>query len=394
MRINIGLLAACQALMFTANSVLIATAALVGIMLLDDPTYATVPVAIVFVFGMGCAMPASLLMKKIGRRAGFQIGSIFGIAGSILCGMAIIQHNIYIFCVGIGCLGIHNAFGNFYRFAAVDVATDDYKSRAISFVLAGSVISAFAGPNLANLTREVVGTAIFAGSYFALAVCYLVALCIISFLQVPDARESQTHEVGRRLFTIAKQPTFIISVFSATVGYGVMNLLMTSTPLAMDKNGLSFGHTAQVIQWHIAAMFAPSFVTGHLLKKFGDVAIMLTGVIAFIVSIVVATTLESTFITFCMSLIFLGIGWNFTFLGGTTLLTTSYRQSEKAKAQGFNDLCVFSVVSITALSSGILHHTLGWQVLCIGALIPVIVLGVAIIWYRIRSIPKIRGVTQ
>ena len=394
MRLNIGLLAACQALMYTANSVLIATAALVGVMLLDDATFATVPVAIVFVFGMGCAMPASLLMKKIGRRAGFQIGSALGIVGSILCGVAIIQSNIYVFCAGIACLGIHNAFGGFYRFAAVDVAADDYKSRAISFVLAGSVISAFAGPNLANLTREVVGTALFAGSYFALAVCYLIALCIISFLQVPNEWQSQTDEVGRRLYTIAKQPAFIISVLSATIGYGVMNLLMTSTPLAMDKNGLGFGATAQVIQWHIAAMFAPSFVTGHLLRKFGDVTIMLTGVMAFIASIVVATVLESTFITFCTSLILLGIGWNFTFLGGTNMLTTSYRQSEKAKAQGLNDLCVFSVVSITALSSGILHHTLGWQVLCMVTLVPVIVLGVAVIWYRIRSVSKISGVTQ
>ena len=319
MRVNVALLSVCQAFMYTANSVLIASAALIGVALAEDIMFATVPVSLVFIFGMGFSMPASILMKYIGRRTGFQIGSAFGCAGSLLCGYAVISSSFVLFCVGIALIGIHNSFGSYYRFAAADVASKSYRSRAVSYVLAGSVVAAFIGPNMANLSKDLVGNAMFAGSYVGLAGFYLMGLCLISFLKVPNEKSPQNFEPGRPLRQIASQPVFLIAVVSATVGYGVMNLLMTSTPLAMHERHMEFGATAQVIQWHIVAMFAPSFFTGHLIRRFGDLNIIISGIAALLGSIIVALTLGDTFLMFVTTLVLLGIGWNFTYLGGTTL---------------------------------------------------------------------------
>ena len=382
MRLNVTILSICQACMFTANSTLIASAALVGVALAPQPLYGTVPIAMLFLFGMGFAMPASLLMKRIGRRSGFIIGLLFGIAGAFVSGYAIISESFYIFCVGVGLIGIGNAFGAFYRFAAADVSTESYRSRAISYVLAGSVVAAFIGPNMTNLTKDMFTGALFAGSYMALSIIYVLSLILVSFLKVPADDTESKKSKGRPLREIAKQPVFLLAVLSATVGYGVMNLLMTSTPLAMEVRGISFGHTAQVIQWHIFAMFAPSFFTGHLVKKFGDLNIIFAGLIALAASVGVVYVFGDTFLVFCASLMLLGVGWNFTFLGGTTLLTTTYEPSEKAIVQGFNDFFVFSTVTLTALLSGVLHHLWGWLTLSSGALVPIALVAMFVIWVQ------------
>lgn len=385
MRVNVGILSCCQATLFVANSILIATAALIGVVLAPDPLYATVPVAMLFLFGMGGAMPASLLMKKVGRRAGFQIGSIFHIFGALLSGFAITEQSFLLFGFGIAMIGVGNAFGAFYRFAAADVADVSYRSRAISYVLAGSVVAAFIGPNLANLTKNAVPDALFAGSYWALAIVYSIALILITFLKVPEVDKQAEKKKGRPLREIAKQPRFLLAVIAATVGYGVMNLLMTSTPLAMEANGMSFMHTSQVIQWHIFAMFAPSFFTGHLVNKFGELNIILAGLLALLASVFFTFLFGLSFFSFIAALVLLGIGWNFTFLGGTTLLTTTYKPSEKAFVQGFNDLFVFSIVTLTALMSGILHHLWGWFVVAAGASIPIFVVAVFALWTQRRQ---------
>ncbi len=385
MRLNVALLSTCQAFMFIANSVFIASAALIGAALVDNLAYATVPVSLVFIFGMGFAMPASMLMKYIGRRAGFQIGCATGCSGALVCGYAAIEHSFVFFCIGIALIGIHNAFAAFYRFAAVDVSTESYRSRAVSYVLAGSVVAAFIGPNMANLTRNMIDNAMFAGSYFSLAVCYALAFVVISFLQVPNESKSENLGPSRPLGVIVRQPVFVISVISATVGYGVMNLLMTSTPLAMQAREFGFMYTAQVIQWHIVAMFAPSFFTGHLIRKFGDLNIILAGLAALLCGIAAGLLLADTVMMFAVALMLIGIGWNFTYLGGTTLLTMAYDPAEKAKSQGFNDLCVFSVVSITAVLSGVLHHVWGWYVLCAVTAVPVLSVLALAGWMRFRS---------
>ena len=199
---------------------------------------------------------------------------------ALLSGYAIVLQSFLFFCMGIALIGIGNAFGGFYRFAAADVAEESYRSRAISYVLAGSVVAAFIGPNMAIFTKETISGALFAGSYVSLAVIYFGALILISFLKVPPGNVEAEKKKGRPLRVIAAQPLFILALCSATVAYGVMNLLMTSTPLAMEARGMGFGQTAQVIQWHIFAMFAPSFFTGHLVRKFGDVNIIFTGLMA------------------------------------------------------------------------------------------------------------------
>ncbi len=387
MRLNVLILSLCQACLYTANAVLIASAALIGMSMASDPIYATVPVAMVFLFGMGFALPASILMKHIGRRLGFQVGLLFSISGACLSGYAVTAQSFLLFCFGIALIGIGNAFGGFYRFAAADVSTENYRSRAISYVLAGSVAAAFIGPNLVNLTKNSLINSVFAGSYFTLAGVYLLSLVLVSFLRVPQIQNEQVQLERRHLGEIMKQPEFILAVVSATVGYGVMNLLMTSTPLAMDSRGMSFGQTALVIQWHIFAMFAPSFFTGHLVRKIGDLNVIGAGLVALFLSVLVPYVMGDTFAAFCFALMLLGVGWNFTFLGGTTLLTKVYRPSEKALVQGVNDLCVFSVVTFTAIMSGVLHYVWGWYVLNAGASIPIFVVVLLVLWVkRLRAL--------
>lgn len=387
MRLNVLILSLCQACMYTSNAVLIASAALVGMTMAHDPMYATVPIAMMFLFGMGCALPASMLMKYIGRRGGFQVGLGFSMSGACLSGYAIFVQSFVLFCVGIAFIGIGNAFGGFYRFAAADVSTESYRSRAISYVLAGSVVAAFIGPNLVAFTKNSVINAAFAGSYFALAGVYALSFVLVSFLKVPQVSDHAIQLERRPIGEIMKQPEFMLAVVSATVGYGVMNLLMTSTPLAMDLRGMSFGQTAIVIQWHIFAMFAPSFFTGHLVRRFGDLNIIGAGLVALFASVLVPYVMGDHFAAFCLALILLGVGWNFTFLGGTTLLTKVYRPSEKAVVQGVNDLCVFSVVTVTAIMSGVLHHLWGWYVLNAGAAIPLVVVVLLVMWVkRTRSV--------
>ena len=382
MRLNVLILSLCQACLFTANAVLIASAALVGFALAPDPMYATVPVGAVFLFGMGFALPASILMKYIGRRKGFQLGLVFSISGACLSGFAVTQQSFVLFCFGIALIGVGNAFGGFYRFAAADVSTESYRSRAISYVLAGSVVAAFIGPNLVAFTKNSIIEATFAGSYYTLSVVYSISLILVSFLKVPEVKKSNVIEEKRPLREVAKQPEFLLAVVSATVGYGVMNLLMTSTPLAMNVREMSFGLTALVIQWHIFSMFAPSFFTGHLVRIFGDLSVIGAGVVLLFLSILVSFVLGDSFLAFCLALVLLGLGWNFTFLGGTTLLTKTYRDSEKAVVQGVNDLCVFSIVTCTAILSGVLHHIWGWYILNAGATVPLILVAMMVIWVK------------
>lgn len=390
MTANVCLLSTCGAVMFTVNAILIASAALVGASLAPQPVYATVPVFLLFVLNMGFAMPASLLMKWIGRRAGFQIGAAIGCLGGVISAYAISMQSFALFCLGVAMIGVHNSFGTFYRFAAADVSSEEFRSRAISYVLAGSVLAAFLGPNIANFTKSMVAGELFAGSYWAVSFLFFLEFLLVSFLKVPDLNREEEKKAGRPLREIVLRPLFLVALGSATVGYGVMNLLMTSTPLAMHELGLGFGKTAQVIQWHIVAMFAPSFFTGHLIKRFGEMNIITWGLVALVASIVASFILGGTFISFVASLVLLGLGWNFTFIGGTTLVTSTYKPSEKAKVQGFNDTFMFSIVSFTALMSGVLHHLWGWYVLCAGTLVPIFIISGFILWFRTqnKSIPS------
>jgi MFS family permease len=390
MRKNIALLAICQALMMTCNSLVIATSALVGLALASDKWLATLPLGLQFLATMSLTLPASLLMKRVGRRAGFQLGAVLGLGGALLCTYGIFAHSFATFCGGAFLLGAFNAFGQYYRFAAADTATLQFRSQAISLVLAGGVVAAFAGPNLAIWTRAMFDTALFAGSYASLIALYATSVLVSSFIAIPLPAEAERGHSGRSLADIMWRPDSIVAVLSAMIAYGVMNLLMTSTPLAMQHNGHSFGATAFVIQWHVLGMFAPGFVTGRLIERLGLLNVMLAG--SMLLGVCAGVNLLGTSVVhFWLGLLLLGVGWNFLFTGATTLLTQVYSAAEKAKVQGINDLLVFATVTLSAMSSGALHHSIGWAAVNL-AVAPLIILSLlAIIWLRWR---RLQGATS
>ncbi len=379
MRRNVGILALCQALMMSAMTLIMPTSVLIGATLADERHWATVPLAFMFLGMLIATFPASMLMQRIGRRAGFLIGLMFATVGAGLAAYAIVNREFELFCFSFWLIGTFNGFGHYYRFAAADVASEGYRSRAIAWVMAGGVVAAIVGPNLAKFTREIVPTAPFAASYASLLFFYLVSMVLLRFASIPQPTLEEQRGVPRPLMRIVTQPSFFVAVFSAVVAYGSMNFLMTATPLAMADCGFGFDDTVLVIQWHVLGMFAPAFVTGHLIKRFGVTIIMAIGGLILLACGVINLS-GVTLSHFLTGLFLLGVGWNFLFIGATTLVTEAYRPPEKAKTQGFNDVLVFGTVTITALSSGYLHEYYGWQLLNI-ALLPFVVLAIiAIVW--------------
>jgi hypothetical protein len=268
----------------------------------------------------------------------------------------------------------------------VDAAPTHFKEKAISYVMAGGVVAAFAGPNLANLAREAIPVATFAGSYAALIVLYGVALLALLFIRIPRAQAVVEGRTGRPLWQLARQPVFVVAMLGAMLGYGIMSLVMTATPLAMEVCGQPFSNSAFVIQWHVFAMFAPSFFTGALIRRFGVLSVMMTGVLCYIGTVVI--NLNGVSVThFWLALFLLGIGWNFLFVGGTDLLTEAYREEEKAKAQALNDFMVFTTVSIASLSAGALQYHYGWEAVNWGVtpLIAIILVAVTGLMWRRHS---------
>ena len=388
MKLNVGLLAACQALMMSANVLLITTSALVGQRLAAQqalPEYlATLPLALQFLATMFTTIPASLLMKQIGRRAGFLIGSALGLAGAALACYAIVYNSFHLFALSMLLFGAHNGFGTYYRFAAADVATPDYRSTAISYVMAGGVVAALLGPNLASWTHSWLASAPFAGSYLAVVGLYCVSLVTLMFISIPRQDDWTRHHSGRPLREIATQKTFVVAVLAAMLGYGVMSLVMTATPLAMHAHAHNFSTTAFVIEWHVLGMFAPSFITGHLIRRFGVANVMLAG--ALLYTVTVAVNLAGTSQThFWTALFFLGVGWNFLFVGGTTLLTETYNEQEKAKVQALNDFLIFTMVAIASLFAGVLQHQFGWRMVNLGVVPFIVTILAAVIWLKLSQ---------
>lgn len=366
-RRNVALLSVCQALFVTSTGLMVSVSALVGYALAARPSLATLPLGLQFLATMVFTVPASLLMKRAGRRFGFAVGALVGAAGAACSALAIVAASFPLFCAGAFLLGIFVAFAHYYRFAAADAAPDGFRARAISLVLAGGVVAAFIGPNLANWTRDLVPTSPFAGSYASLVAVFAGTLALLSFIDMPAPAAHERLEGGRPLARIAREPVFAVAVVGAVVGYGVMNLLMTATPLAMLGCGHGFADTAFVIQWHIVAMFAPSFVTGHLIHRFGELRIMLWG--SALLGACVAVNLSGVEVAnFGVALALLGLGWNFLFIGATSLLTELHSPAEKAKVQGLNEFLVFGTVTLTATSSGMLHDAFGWSALNVGTL--------------------------
>jgi MFS family permease len=381
-RRNVALLSSCQALLFTNNVTLIAINGLAGYVLAPDKGLATLPVTAQVIGSALSTIPASLLMQRIGRRAGFQIGSAIGIAGGALATLAIYMANFWLLCLGTMILGIYGAFGLYYRFAAADSAEPEFKAKAISLVLAGGLVGGIIGPELSKWTRNLAQPE-FLASYASLMVFCLLSMTILSRLRIPNAAATGKTVAPRPLAAIAAQPGFIVAVTLSAIGYGVMNLLMTATPLAMGMCGHPYSAAATVISSHVIAMFAPSFITGFLIQRFGVLTIMLTGVASMFACVAIALS-GIDVAHFWLSLVLLGLGWNFMYVGGTTLLTGIHRPNEKAKTQGMHDFLVFGITAVSSFSSGMLLKANGWQMLNYVALPFLMLAGAACLWLMLR----------
>lgn len=384
---NVGVLAFAQALFFMANTIVISTAPFVGLQYAPAPWLATVPLGLQFLGTMSATMPASLLMQRVGRRPGLMLGMALGVLAGLLGTLAIARASFLLFCAAGVLYGAFSAFAQYLRFAAADAADragaadpTAARGRAISWVMTGGVVAALLGPELADRTREALPPLLFAGSYLAIAGLALTGLLALAALDLPRAAPAAAGEgqAGRPLGVIARQPAAVTAFLAALVGYVTMNLLMTATPLAMLACGHGFGDSKHVIQWHVLGMFAPSFVTGRLIGRFGVERVILAGVALNLLCVGVALSGVEVE-RFAIALFLLGVGWNFLFVGGTTLLTTCHAAAEKAKVQGLNDLLVFSSVAASASLAGLAHSTIGWQAMNLMAIPPLLLVAVLVL---------------
>jgi MFS family permease len=383
---TLALLAACQGLLLINGAGLISMQGLVGYMLTDTKSLATLG-ATTYVIGSAlAAMPAALWMARVGRRAGFMTGAFINIVGCGLAALALHLRSFPLFCAATAVIGIYQAIGLQYRFAAAEVAAPADRAKAISWVLAGGIAGGILGPESMRLARDWFATP-FAGSFIVLAAYALLAMAVQSRVHVPKPAREERSGGGRPLGEIVRQPVFVVAVISAAFGYGIMNLLMVATPLAMDFCSHPFAQAAMVIQWHVVGMYAPGLFTGSLIRRYGTLKVILAGVA--LVGGCVAVALSGTTVThFLVALALLGVGWNFMYTGGTTLLTESYAPVEKARAQGANDFAVFATMGVSSFSSGALVSVAGWERMNMLALPVLAVVVVAVVWLaRLRRVP-------
>lgn len=381
------MLALCQALAMTSMSILATTSAIIGNMLASDKALSTLPVALQMT-GMMCAtIPAALVMARIGRRGGFWMGSVLGAGGGTIAGLAVWAGSFPAFCLGTFLIGSSNGFAQQYRFAAAEAADEGFRSKAISLVLAGGVISGAFGPEFARWSRDLFAPVLFAGCFAVIVALQLGAAAMVYLTRLPPAPpRGAMRGVGRPLAQIAAQPLFVVALLAGMIGYGVMSLVMTATPIAMIGCGYEFTAAAFVIQWHILGMYAPSFVTGHLIARFGLTTMMLIG--AALLLVCGGINLAGTEIgNFWAANLLLGVGWNFLFVGATTLLTRVYSPEERAKVQALNDFLIFGTSTLSSFSSGALLAGFGWTTVQLAVLPAVAVAAVAVAWLRLRPQP-------
>jgi MFS family permease len=383
---NFGVLALsfCKALLSTGNVLLVAVTALIGQTLSPDPIWATLPVAFQFIGLMCATIPASLVMDRIGRKNGFYLGNALGIAGALLCIQALYSASFNLFCVGTFFLGIGIGFGTLYRFAAVEMCEKPYRAKAISIIMAGGVLAAIAGPNLAIFSQDLVQDTPYVGAFWGLLVLYIAAMLVLAIVKFPPQVVHAPGVTTRPVIEIILQPIFLVSVVAGMVSYVVMNLLMTATPLAMHHHGFQFEQSAFVIELHALGMFLPGFFTGDLIKRFGTIRILLIGAMIMLACIGINLSGESE-LHFSVSLFMLGLGWNFMFVSATHLVTDAYSEAEKPKAQAANEFLIFSMVTVSALASGWLEATVGWHVMNL-ICIPVVLFAISVVLYFHRKL--------
>jgi MFS family permease len=376
------LLAACQGLYLTNNIIFIAINGLVGLSLAPYGWMATLPV---MGYVIGAALSTGIVARtqqRWGRQRSFQAGLAVAFLTALLCGYAAITRNFWLLCLATLVAGYYNANAGLYRFAAAELVGPAQREKAVSLVMAGGLLGAVIGPNLAAWTRDMFAVP-FAGAYLALAVIALVSMGLMAFLRFPEPVAKADQPAGRSMASIMRQPVFIIAAAAGALSYGVMNLLMAATPLAMQQCGLPFSSAALVLQWHVIGMFAPGFFTGSLIKRFGALPIMGCGVVLTLGCIAVALS-GIDLNEFLLALFLLGVGWNFMFTGSTTLSLSTYRPEERDKAQGALNFFVMATLACTSLASGVLVTTQGWSLLNWGSLVPVAAITAALCWLALH----------
>jgi MFS family permease len=384
---NVLVLSGCQATLQTTGTTMIAVTGLAGFALADDKSFATVPLTCYVLGSAITTIPASLLMNAVGRRGGFQTGTALGMLGAAVCALAMYVSSFWLLCAGMTVLGMYTAFGKYYRFAAADAAAVEFRAKAISLTLAGGIVGGIFGPEMAKRTASLFPEQVYMGSYLSLIFVCLLATLLLARLDIPRLSAQERKDSGRPLAEIMRQPVFLVAALTSMLSYGIMNLFMTSTPLAMHAHDHHFNDAAFVLQWHMIGMYGPSFFTGSLIQRFGVLNIIFAGIVLLFVCIV-AALLGTELINFWAALFLLGVGWNFMYVGGSALLTECHTPAERAKTQAANDFMIFVTMTVSSMSSGLLLHQSGWHAVNYGS-IPFLLLAAAatlwLMWQRRRA---------
>jgi len=376
---NVWLLFTCQALMNAVMAGQVVMASLVGHALAVDKALNTLPMGIQMVGVMAASIPAGIVFARLGRRPGFWLGCALSILGSLTFALAVWRGDFTLYCFAALPAGLGFGISQHLRFAAAEVAAPEARARAISLVLAGGVVAAVIGPEIVKDTNGLITNWRFLATYLTLPVLPTLTAILLVFIRVPPPPER--HKVSVPFRAIIARPNFITAVVAAVVGYGTMNLVMASTPLQMMLCGFGVEASADVIRAHSIAMFLPGFVTGRIIQRFGVHQVICAGALITALCVAVNLAYAPVLGTFMVALILLGIGWNFMFVGGTTLLSTAYETHERVRVQATNDFVVFGTVALTALGSGAIHATLGWDALNLSVLPPVVIALALVIWH-------------
>lgn len=376
---QVVLLASAQAIFQTVSVLVMTVGGLAGGLIASRPELATIPIAAMFLGTAAVTFPASIWMARVGRRAGFVLGALLGVAGGLIAATGIWLGSLALLSLGTFLVGAYQAFAQFYRFAASEVADDAFRPRAISLVLAGGIAAAWAGPMVGRSGASLIGPE-YVGSFLLLALVSLGGAAVLLALRVPEPRmEPGATSSGRPLAIIVSQPVYLVALFGAATGYGIMILAMTATPLAMVHHNHDLATAATVIQLHVLGMFLPSFFTGSLIVRFGVLRVMLSGIL-FLAGHVVMTLTGLGFGSFAGALVLLGVGWNFLYIGGTTLLTTTYTAVERGRAQATNDMTIFAVGLTCSFCAAGLLQAFGWQTLNLLLLPWLAVAATSLVW--------------
>lgn len=379
MPITVWGLAVAQALLTTGNILLVAVSALIGKQLASHPALITLPVALQFLGMIMATLPAAHLMQKMGRKVGFVLGNCIGLLGTWVALQGLQAHSLMHFASGTFLIGMAIGTAQQYRFAALDVCSLEQRPRAISMVMAGGILAAVLGPNLAIWSRQWFDGNPFEGAFYGLFLVYMLALLLIVSLPLARPVKSAVQQSTRSYAELFKQPLLVAAIASGAIGYAVMVLLMTATPIAMQNDDFPFSNIAWVIQWHVLGMYVPSFFTGHLIRRFSSRSVIVWGC-ATLALCVLVNVLGQSYWHYWLGLLLLGVGWNFTFIGATHLLTFTYEPAEQGKVQGINEFMVFTAAALGSLLAGVGVDKLGWVWLNLVSLPPIMLVA----WWILR----------